>query len=110
VSAGSKASCFERILILPHYCHAIGCSKRVPPRVWSCRPHWFALPKAIRDKIWEHYRPGQEITKTPTREYMYWFYPAQAWLAAKEGQTQTAEYAAALRFITRFEATASRPA
>jgi hypothetical protein len=28
------------------------------------------LPKSIRDKIWATYRPGQEITKDPSDEYM----------------------------------------
>lgn len=53
-----------------HLCHWTGCSKRVPPAMWGCKQHWFALPKRFRDKIWQTYRPGQEIAMTPSAEYI----------------------------------------
>jgi hypothetical protein len=28
------------------------------------------VPKHLRDAVWAEYRPGQEITKTPTAEYL----------------------------------------
>lgn len=42
----------------------------MPPRLWGCRPHWFALPDDIRREIWKAYRPGQEIDKNPSAEYL----------------------------------------
>jgi hypothetical protein len=24
-----------------------------------CKPHWFQVPQAIRQRIWKHYVPGQ---------------------------------------------------
>ena len=40
----------------------------VPVSRLGCRPHWFALPKALRDAIWAHYRPGQDAASC-TPEY-----------------------------------------
>ena len=53
-----------------HYCHAIGCKMPVPPRMFACKRHWFRLPKAMRDAIWDVYVPGQEIRKDPTPAYL----------------------------------------
>lgn len=55
---------------MPHTCHWPNCRVEVPPKLWGCRRHWFMLPKAIRDRIWATYRPGQEITKDPSGEYI----------------------------------------
>ena len=53
-----------------HTCHWSGCDKSVPPAMWGCRDHWFALPGFLRDAVWKYYRPGQEITKTPSSAYL----------------------------------------
>lgn len=67
-----------------HTCHWPGCNQRVPPRMWGCKPHWFQLPKPIRDRIWGTYREGQEITKDPSRAYMEAAKAAQDWIAQQE--------------------------
>lgn len=66
-----------------HECHWPGCEAKVPPAMWGCRKHWFALPKALRDKVWRTYRPGQEVTKTPSRDYLAVAREVQEWIAAK---------------------------
>jgi hypothetical protein len=48
--------------------------------MWGCKTHWFALPKYLRDKIWATYRPGQEITKTPSLEYIAAAREVQEWI------------------------------
>jgi hypothetical protein len=53
-----------------HTCHAPGCKRLVPPKMFACKAHWFALPKKIRDAIWREYRPGQENDKSPSLRYM----------------------------------------
>lgn len=63
-----------------HTCHWPGCGKRVPPKLWGCKQHWFALPKDIRDRIWATYRPGQEVTKTPSRDYVAAARAARDWI------------------------------
>jgi len=65
-----------------HECHWPGCAKQVPPAKWGCSEHWFALPKHLRDRIWATYRPGQEITRTPSREYLEVARQVQEWIAA----------------------------
>ena len=65
-----------------HKCHWPGCDRDVPPAMWGCREHWYRLPKALRDKVWRAYQPGQEITKTPSREYLEVAREVQAWIAA----------------------------
>ncbi len=53
-----------------HRCHWPGCPIEVPPAMWGCKPHWFRLPKGVRNQIWATYRPGQEVDKDPSREYL----------------------------------------
>lgn len=59
-----------RDAIRRHTCHATGCDAVIPPRLFMCRAHWFALPKAMRDEIWDVYVSGQEVRKNPTGEYL----------------------------------------
>ncbi len=68
-----------------HFCHAKGCRATIPPRMFMCRVHWFSLPKALRDEVWEHYVPGQENRKDPTPEYLDVAQRAIAAVAEKEG-------------------------
>ena len=53
-----------------HECHWPDCDKQVPPAMWGCKPHWFALPKRLRDRIWDAYVPGQERRMNPSDEYL----------------------------------------
>jgi hypothetical protein len=48
--------------------------------MWGCRKHWFTLPKALRDRIWATYRPGQEVTKDPSELYMAAAIDVQRWI------------------------------
>jgi len=66
-----------------HECHWPGCTKQTPPAMWGCKAHWFALPAAMRARIWLTYRPGQEIDGRPSREYLDAATDVQAWIAAK---------------------------
>jgi hypothetical protein len=65
-----------------HHCHWTGCKAEVPPAMWGCKRHWFKLPKALRDRIWAAYRPGQEIDQRPSRDYLEVAREVQAWIAA----------------------------
>ncbi len=62
-----------------HRCHWPDCELPVPPKMWGCRRHWFKLPKRIRDEIWRTYRPGQEIDKNPSSEYLEAAAAAREW-------------------------------
>jgi len=68
--------------ITNHTCHWPGCTQSVPPAMWGCKRHWFMLPKNLRDKIWEAYKPGQEIKKNPTKKYIKVVQEVQKWIAA----------------------------
>ena len=65
-----------------HDCHWPGCGKQVPPAMWGCRPHWFRLPRPIRDAIWRAYRIGQEEDGRPSAAYVAAARAAQEWIAA----------------------------
>jgi hypothetical protein len=67
-----------------HTCHARGCNRPVPPKMFMCRTHWFSLPKPMRDAIWDVYVPGQEVRKDPSPEYIETAQAAIDWLARKE--------------------------
>ncbi|WP_181070918.1 hypothetical protein [Candidatus Manganitrophus noduliformans] len=56
----------------------------MPPKFWGCKAHWFALPKTLRDRIWATYRPGQEITKDPSPEYIAAARDVREWILKKE--------------------------
>lgn len=66
-----------------HHCHWPDCPEQVPPASWGCRAHWFTLPKNIRDRIWDAYRPGQEKTMSPSGQYLDAADAAQKWIAAR---------------------------
>jgi hypothetical protein len=53
-----------------HLCHAYGCTTEIPPRLLMCARHWQMVPRAVKVLVWKHYRPGQEIDKRPSAEYM----------------------------------------
>lgn len=53
-----------------HLCHALDCNKRIPPRLLFCPQHWAKVSKLIRALVWRHYRPGQEVDKKPSPQYL----------------------------------------
>ena len=53
-----------------HLCHAEKCKTAVPPSMFMCKKHWFMLPYSLRSQVWDAYRPGQEITKDPSSDYL----------------------------------------
>jgi hypothetical protein len=50
--------------------------------MWGCSKHWFMLPRQLRNAVWRTYVPGQEITKTPSNEYLAVAKEVQSWIAA----------------------------
>lgn len=70
-----------------HHCHWPGCDKSVPPKLWGCKMHWYSLPQHLRELIWDTYIPGQEITKTPSKEYIEAAKKVQQWI--KENNEHT---------------------
>ena len=67
-----------------HACHWPGCEKQVPPAMWGCTQHWYALPKPLRDRIWRAYRPGQENDLKPSATYLEVARDVQAWIRERE--------------------------
>lgn len=55
---------------MPHLCHAENCQAPVPPKMLMCRKHWWMVPAPLRREVWRCYRPGQEIDKRPSAEYL----------------------------------------
>lgn len=64
-----------------HECHWPGCTKQVPPAMWGCREHWYMLPRDLRNEIWRTYKPGQEVTLTPSVAYIEVAKRIQQWIA-----------------------------
>lgn len=48
--------------------------------MWGCSPHWFRLPKTLRDRVWAAYVPGQEISMTPNEDYLKVADEVDAWI------------------------------
>lgn len=68
-----------------HECHWPGCTRQVPPAMWGCRDHWYAIPKRLRDKIWDAYVPGQEKRMDPSDEYLEVAHEVQEWIGKYGG-------------------------
>ena len=66
-----------------HTCHWPGCEKQVPPAMWGCKVHWYKLPQVLRNKIWRAYEPGQEVTMTPSDEYLTVAREVQDWIKSR---------------------------
>lgn len=47
----------------------------------QCKQHWFALPKNLRDLIWQTYEPGQEVDLRPSEAYPDAADKVQQWIA-----------------------------
>ncbi len=58
------------VVPMSHTCHAIDCRTPVPPRLLMCLKHWRMVPRDLQRLVWRHYRPGQEMDKRPTAEYL----------------------------------------
>ena len=71
---------------MAHHCHATGCPIPVSPTLFMCRTHWFKVPRPIRERILETYRPGQCDDMNPSREYCEAARAAVIVLAAIEGR------------------------
>lgn len=64
-----------------HHCHWPGCAKQVPPAMWGCKSHWFALPAGLRARVWSAYLPGQEVNGTPSAAYLQVAHDVQQWIS-----------------------------
>lgn len=53
-----------------HKCHAEQCNIEVPPKLLMCAKHWWMVPRAYRTLIHIYFRPGQEVDKQPTAQYL----------------------------------------
>ena len=68
-----------------HECHWPGCGQEVPPAMWGCKKHWFALPATLRARVWAAYRPGQENDLKVSEAYFQVANEIQAWIKARGG-------------------------
>lgn len=74
-----------------HTCHWPGCERQVKPAFWGCAPHWYKLPRQLRDLIWQNYEPGQEINMNPSEGYLSASQVVQKWIRDYEAGTLTEE-------------------
>jgi hypothetical protein len=42
-----------------HLCPAPGCPQHVSADRLMCRPHWYAVPKPLRDAVWATWQSGR---------------------------------------------------
>lgn len=72
---------------MAHTCHAAACSTRCANSMFMCRPHWFSLPKSMRDAVWSGYRKGQELDWLISSAYADAATAAVRFVAEREGVT-----------------------
>ena len=51
-------------------CVADDCKIRIPRRLLMCPKHWRKVPRPIQQRIYMFYRPGQEIDKNYSDDYI----------------------------------------
>jgi hypothetical protein len=51
-----------------HRCRIPGCGQAVPLARLMCRPHWYQVPKPLRDRIWATWRSGAGVFDPEYRE------------------------------------------
>lgn len=68
-----------------HLCHADFCNVKTPPSRLMCLKHWRKVPVVLRHLVWETYRPGQEVDKQPSDEYLLAAEKAICAVSVKEG-------------------------
>ena len=71
-----------------HHCAALDCAAKIPRKMLMCKPHWYALPKPMRDAIWSNYQEGQENEGGPrlSASYVDNVRAAVAYLSEKDGK------------------------
>lgn len=77
--------------MLTHHCHALECVVPTDPVELMCSRHWSMVPPALAAAVIDLYRPGQEIDKQPTGEYVIAAFRAIYAVAVTEGTATTAE-------------------
>ena len=82
-----------RGVVAPHVCHAHGCGKAVPPRMFACRGHWASVRPALQRAVWREYTEGQEVTKRVSLRYLAVQQRAVAELAFRPNDEKAAEQA-----------------
>jgi hypothetical protein len=43
---------------MSHDCPAKGCTRTVNPAMLMCRPHWYMVPKPLRNAVWSAWADG----------------------------------------------------
>lgn len=76
-----------------HKCHACECEVEVPPNKLFCSVHWRLTPTRLQRQIYRYYRPGQEILKNPTFQYLMTMQLCIAYVAKHEGKDKQADLA-----------------
>jgi hypothetical protein len=62
----------------------MGCEVEIAPKLLMCPAHWQMVPKSLQQKVWASYRKGQEITKTPSKDYVTAAMNAVRYVARRE--------------------------
>jgi hypothetical protein len=55
-----------------HACPYPGCEQRVTRNMLACKPHWFKLPRPVRDEVWRSWRALQRESTLETRREHEW--------------------------------------
>jgi hypothetical protein len=43
---------------MSHKCPATGCPQRVADHMLMCRPHWYMVPRELREPVWDAWQSG----------------------------------------------------
>ncbi len=66
-----------------HTCHVDNCNVVVPPKMLMCANHWRRVPQKEQLAVYKTYKPGQEVNKNPSNE---WLTAAKAAIASVKGK------------------------
>lgn len=66
-------------------CRATNCKIPINATALMCDMHWRMLPWAIKKRVWDTYRHGQEKDFKPSRDYLAAARAAVIFIAKEEG-------------------------
>ncbi len=81
---------------------AKGCNRAIAAKFLMCGRHWVMVPPELQTAVYREYRPGQEIDKKPTHDYLVAMWRAIFAVAQKEGKPLSIFEEDRQRAITHF--------
>lgn len=73
-------------------CHATACKQPIATDRFMCVKHWYMLPRYMRLKLWDAFKPGEVDDLDPNRKYCEVARECIVNIARQEGKVPDTEF------------------